>query len=186
MDFQKKTSFHWISYVKFSVSSNAWFLPSMCCLATADDFSTEFLCGRHWLPPGTGASRASDCLCAWLCLCASLLRFLHFLCLCLAGWLSASMVVCLARWVAPVSVPVSGPGLCELQIQILKLTTIFGIAKVPADASESCCFMTFVAVLAVHHTYVWPWAHFLDFSTSFFFDFFFRLSHGGNTLENFV
>ena len=120
-----------------------------------------------------------------VCLSASVFRSFFayvWLAACLLAWLAPWL-----SWVAPVSVPVSGPGLCELQIQILKLTTIFGIAKVPADASESCCFMTFAAVLAVHHTYVWPWAHFLDFSTSlFFFEFFFRLSHGSNTLENFV
>ena len=187
MDFQKKTSFHWILGLKSIVSSNPWLLPSMCCLATADDFSAEFLSGRHWLPPGTGTIRASDCLCAWLCLCASLLRCLHFLCLCLAGCLSACMVgslallggSCLCACVWARALWIANPNFkfdddfryCKSTSRCLGILLFYDFCCCAWSAPCICMAMGTLSRL---------------FNFIFFFEFFFRLSHGENTLENFV
>ena len=149
------------------------FFPACAVLRPPTIFQLNFFLDAIGCHQALGPSEllivcAHGCVCVPLCFGVCTFFAYVWLAACLLAWLAPWL-----SWVAPVSVPVSGPGLCELQIRILNLTTIFGIAKVPADASESCCFMTFAVVLAVHHAYVWPWAHFLDFSTSFFFSNFF-------------
>ena len=65
---------------------------------------------------------------------------------------------------------------------------MFCFERVCPDYLPSASFLLLAALLhAMHHVYAWLWAHFLDFSLSFFcFKVFFELLCGSTTLKHLV